>query len=424
MSGQTCIHPIIKLMNIHSSQRSRFLLFLSALLVICFMLLSTAKAGNIVAVRSWPSEDNSRVTIEHDGTILYRYFLLPNPSRLVMDLREAPLNDVLKSLSERIQPNDPFIKSARVAQFDKETVRLVFDLHQAVSPQVFLLDPVGQYQRRLVLDVYPKNTRKTTAVSSRPAKRTSTQPAQSSSSAKVPSGPVSLSRRVTIAIDPGHGGEDSGALGYNNSKEKDVVLSIARRLKRIVESQPNMRVLMTRNADFFVPLGNRPKKARAAKADLFISIHADAATSSSAHGSSVFVLSEKGASSATARTLANRENASDLIGGVNIKHQDSQVASVLVDMSVSGQIKQSMKLANGVLKEMEKINSLHKSHVEQAAFAVLKSPDIPSILVETAFISNPEEEAKLNSASHQEAIANAIMNGIKAYFAQNPPLAK
>ena len=412
-------------MNIHQTRYARFLFFLFALLVLSCMMLSTAKAGNIVAVRSWPSEDNSRVTIEHDGTIQYRHFLLPNPNRLVMDLRNAPLNDVLKSLEGRIQPNDPFIKSARVAQFDKETVRLVFDLRQPVSPQLFLLDPVSEYKYRLVLDVYPKSARKTATTSTSRSKRS--QPRQTvstSSTAKAPAGPVRLNRKVTIAIDPGHGGEDSGALGYNGSKEKDVVLAIGKRLKRLVDAQPNMHAFLTRNADFFIPLGNRPKKARSAKADLFISIHADAATSSAAHGSSVFVLSEKGASSATARTLANRENASDLIGGINIKHQDSQVASVLVDMSVSGQIKQSMKLANHVLKEMGKINSLHKSHVEQAAFAVLKSPDIPSILVETAFISNPEEEAKLNSISHQEAIANAIMNGIKIYFAQNPPHAR
>ena len=308
-------------MNIHQTRYARFLFFLFALLVLSYMMLSTAKAGNIVAVRSWPSEDNSRVTIEHDGTIQYRHFLLPNPNRLVMDLRNAPLNDVLKSLEGRIQPNDPFIKSARVAQFDKETVRLVFDLRQPVSPQVFLLDPVSEYKYRLVLDAYPKSARKTVTTSTSRSKRS--QPRQTvstSSTAKAPAGPVRLNRKVTIAIDPGHGGEDSGALGYNGSKEKDVVLAIGKRLKRLVDAQPNMHAFLTRNADFFIPLGNRPKKARSAKADLFISIHADAATSSAAHGSSVFVLSEKGASSATARTLANRENASDLIGGINIKH--------------------------------------------------------------------------------------------------------
>ena len=401
---------------------ARTLFFLSALLVLLTALLATAKAGNVIAVRSWPSEENSRVTIEHDGIIRHRHFLLPNPNRLVMDLRDAPLNDILKSLENRIQPHDPFIKSARVAQFDPQTVRVVFDLRQPVSPQVFSLDPVEPYQTRLVLDVYPKTYRKAAPapVTRTRAQQTTPFPTTSSKTTKS----VNLNRRVTIAIDPGHGGEDPGALGYNGTKEKDVVLSIGRRLKRMVDAQPNMRALMTRNSDFFIPLGNRPKKARAASADLFISIHADAAASSSAHGSSVFVLSERGASSATARTLANRENASDLIGGINIKNQDSQVASVLVDMSVSGQIKQSMKLANQVLREMGKINSLHKQQVEQAAFAVLKAPDIPSILVETAFISNPEEEEKLNSASHQEAIANAIMTGIKSYFAQNPPHAR
>ncbi len=409
-------------MNTHQTRYALYSFFLSTVLIL-FTLLSTAKAGNIVAVRSWPSEDNSRVTIEHDGTIQYRYFLLFNPNRLVMDIKNAPLNDVLKGLTKQIQPNDPFIKSARVAQFDPETVRLVFDLRQPVSPQVFLLSPVSQYKYRLVMDVYPKSARK--VASTVTPDQTKKSQKQTKTSAKRPSsGSVNLNRKVTIAIDPGHGGEDSGALGHNGSKEKDVVLSIGKRLKKLIDSQSNMYALMTRNADFFIPLGNRPKKARTAKADLFISIHADAAPSSSAHGSSVFVLSEKGASSTAARTLANRENASDLIGGINIKHQDSQVASVLVDMSVSGQIKQSMKLANQVLKEMGKINSLHKSHVEQAAFAVLKAPDIPSILVETAFISNPEEESKLNSDTHQEAIANAIMNGIKAYFAQNPPRAR
>ncbi len=230
----------------------------------------------------------------------------------------------------------------------------------------------------------------------------------------------------TIVIDPGHGGHDSGCISKDKKTyEKNLTLDISKRLSRkIAESCPGVKAVLTRSDDRFVTLSGRADIANNMNADLFISIHADAATSSAAHGSSVFVLSEKGASSATARTLANRENASDLIGGINIKHQDSQVASVLVDMSVSGQIKQSMKLANHVLKEMGKINSLHKSYVEQAAFAVLKAPDIPSILVETAFISNPEEEVKLKSESHQEAVANAIMNGIKAYFVQNPPHAR
>ena len=235
---------------------------------------------------------------------------------------------------------------------------------------------------------------------------------------------MQLKRMVTIVIDPGHGGEDSGAIGARGSKEKDVVLSIGKRLRAKIEQQPNMRVVMTRNADFFVPLGTRVQKARAVQADLFISIHADAFIKPSASGSSVFVLSEKGASSTAARWLARRENAADLIGGVNIKKHDRQLASVLLDLSTTAQIKNSLKLGNAVLDEMGGINRLHKGSVEQAAFAVLKAPDIPSILVETAFISNPEEEAKLNNPAHQENIANAILNGIKKYFAKNPPRAR
>lgn len=406
-------------MNARSSQ-CKYLgsLFFLLTLLMSFFWISLAQAGNIVAVRSWPSDDNSRVTIEHDGVIQHRHFLLSNPNRLVIDIKNAPLNNVLKSLSDRIQPDDPFIKNVRVGQFDPETVRLVFDLRKAISPQLFSLDPIDQYRTRLVLDIYPKNAKKPILSTSSQKKKKANI---STATNKVNSAAVNLNRKVTIMLDPGHGGEDSGAIGPNGIKEKDVVLAIGKRAKRLIESQPNMRVQMTRNADFFVPLGTRVKKARTAKADLFVSIHADAFTSPSARGSSVFVLSERGATSTTARLLANRENASDLIGGINIKNQDNQVASVLLDMSVTAQIKQSMKLAKGVLKEMGKINTLHNSNVEQAAFAVLKAPDIPSILLETAFISNPTEETKLKSSDYQESVAKAILNGIKSYFAQNPP---
>lgn len=408
-------------MNIRQAYQTTFQRFLFLLAMIATLLtFSAANAGNIVAVRSWPSEDSSRVTIEHDGVIQHRHFQLSSPSRLVLDIKNAPLNDIVKSISGKIQPDDPFIRSARAAQFDHETVRLVFDLKQPVSTQAFSLAPYDRYKYRLVLDVFPKNARKTTTQTRKTQQTTST----TTSSSRTQTGPVKLNRSVLVVIDSGHGGEDSGAIGPNGTKEKDVVLAIGKRLKRMIESQPNMRVMMNRNADFFVPLGTRVKKARTAKADLFISIHADAFTSPSARGSSVFILSEKGASSTTARMLANRENASDLIGGTNIKNQDSQVANVLLDMSVTAQIKQSRKLADLVLKEMGKINPLHKGSVEQAGFAVLKAPDIPSILVETAFISNPEEEVLLKTDSHQEAIANAILTGVKSYFAQNPPRAK
>lgn len=416
---------------------------------ICVMSFSTpAISGDIVAVRTWPAEDYTRITLEHDGNVKAKHFLLSNPNRLVVDVEGSQLNGALKELISKIQADDPYIQHVRAGQLNPTTVRLVFDLKVAVNPQVFSLAPVGKYKHRLVLDLYPKDPLdpiaalilkgewKTepepvkTAIVTPPKKPVVLDPPASTSktsfSPPVASKPekMQLKRMVTIVIDPGHGGEDSGAIGARGSKEKDVVLSIGKRLKAKIEQQPNMRVVMTRNADFFVPLGTRVQKARAVQADLFISIHADAFVQPTARGSSVFVLSEKGASSTAARWLAKRENAADLIGGVNIKKHDRQLASVLLDLSTTAQINSSMKLGNAVLKEMGGINRLHKGSVEQASFAVLKAPDIPSILVETAFISNPEEEAKLNNDAHQEQVADAILNGVKKYFAKNPPRAK
>ena len=423
--------------------------YLFLLSFICAMSFPTsAISGDIVAVRTWPAEDYTRITLEHDGNVKAKHFLLSNPNRLVVDVEGSQLNGALKELISKIQADDPYIQHVRVGQLNPSTVRLVFDLKVAVNPQVFSLNPVGKYKHRLVLDLYPKDPIdpiaalilkgewKTepepakTAVITPPKKSAVIDPPASTSktsfSPPVASKPekMQLKRMVTIVIDPGHGGEDSGAIGARGSKEKDVVLSIGKRLKAKIEQQPNMRVVMTRNADFFVPLGTRVQKARAVQADLFISIHADAFVQPSARGSSVFVLSEKGASSTAARWLAKRENAADLIGGVNIKKHDRQLASVLLDLSTTAQINSSMKLGNAVLREMGGINKLHKGSVEQAAFAVLKAPDIPSILVETAFISNPEEEAKFNDDAHQDRVADAIMNGVKKYFAKNPPRAR
>ncbi len=398
-------------------------------------------AGNIVAVRAWPADDYTRITLEHDGNVHAKHFLLANPDRLVVDVDGTELNATLKELISKIQPDDPYIQQVRVGQLNPKTVRLVFDLKTAVNPQVFSLAPIDKYKHRLVLDLYPKEPLDPIAalimkgewkndpepvqvVASTPKKSIIDAPSRKTALSGEPlkdAGKMQLKRMVTIVVDPGHGGEDSGAIGARGSKEKDVVLAIGKRLKAKIEQQPNMRVVMTRNADFFVPLGTRVQKARAVQADLFISIHADAFVQPTARGSSVFVLSEKGASSTAARWLAKRENAADLIGGVNIKKHDRQLASVLLDLSTTAQIKNSMKLGNAVLNEMGGINRLHKGSVEQAAFAVLKAPDIPSILVETAFISNPEEEAKLNNDAHQENIANAILNGVKKYFAKNPP---
>lgn len=234
-----------------------------------------------------------------------------------------------------------------------------------------------------------------------------------------------VARMVTIALDPGHGGEDPGAIGAKGSREKDIVLAVAKRLKAKLEQMPNTRVMLTRDGDYFVPLGTRVQKARKVQADLFVSIHADAWISPTARGSSVFVLSEKGASSSAARWLANDQNKADLIGGANLTGTaDKHLASVLFDLSTTAQINDSLKLGKAVLKEIGGINRLHKASVEQAGFAVLKAPDIPSILVETAFISNPQEEARLNDNVYQDQLANAITNGIRRYFADNPPMAK
>ena len=399
----------------------RSILALIAFITVLLTGTLPVMAGNIVAVRAWPADDYTRITLEHDGNVHAKHFLLANPDRLVVDVDGTELNATLKELISKIQPDDPYIQQVRVGQLNPKTVRLVFDLKTAVNPQVFSLAPIDKYKHRLVLDLYPKEPLDPIAalimkgewkndpepvqvVASTPKKSIIDAPSRKTSLSEEPlkdAEKMQLKRMVTIVVDPGHGGEDSGAIGARGSKEKDVVLAIGKRLKAKIEQQPNMRVVMTRNADFFVPLGTRVQKARAVQADLFISIHADAFVQPTARGSSVFVLSEKGASSTAARWLAKRENAADLIGGVNIKKHDRQLASVLLDLSTTAQIKNSMKLGNAVLNEMGGINRLHKGSVEQAAFAVLKAPDIPSILVETAFISNPEEEAKLNNDAHQ-----------------------
>ncbi|WP_286865585.1 N-acetylmuramoyl-L-alanine amidase [Herbaspirillum sp. UBA812] len=413
-----------------------------------------ALASQILAVRVWPSEDYTRVTLENDSDLKVTHFVVKNPERLVVDIEGIDLNSTLKDLVAKIQPNDPYIKQVRVGQNRPSVVRLVFDLKDEIKPQVFTLAPVGEYKYRFVIDLYPaappdpiaaliqkgewnKESPATPPLAQAPAAPPKPDPAplaeikpqpedKTERNPKVvPDEPrMQLTRMITIALDPGHGGEDPGATGARGNREKDVVLSIAKRLKRKIEQYPNMRVMLTRDADFFVPLGQRVVKARKVQADLFVSIHADAFVQPTARGSSVFALSEKGASSTAARWLANKENSADLIGGGNIKTHDRQLASVLLDLSTTAQINDSLRVGNAVLKEIGGINKLHKGAVEQAGFAVLKAPDIPSILIETAFISNPEEEAKLTDERYQEQMADAILTGIRNYFAKNPPLAK
>ena len=431
----------IRAKSVNSKVRRTVLKAGGTLLLSVFSSLP-ARAAQILAVRVWPSEDYTRVTLENDTDLKATHFLVKDPDRLVIDIDGLELNATLKQLVAKIQGDDPYIKQVRVGQNRPNVVRLVFDLKEEVNPQVFSLPPVGGYQNRLIFDLYPVNPPDPIAAliskgdwSQNLPQEAKPEIAQKApdSLPKQPSPPAAegskdktpqITRMLTITLDPGHGGEDPGAIGRSGSREKDVVLSIAKRIKSKIEEQPNMRVMLTRDADFFVPLPMRVQKARKVQADLFVSIHADGFIEPTARGSSVFALSEKGASSTTARWLANKENAADLIGGVNIKSHDQQLAGVLLDLSTTAQINDSMKLAKAVLGEIGGINRLHKGAVEQAGFAVLKAPDIPSILIETAFISNPEEEAKLTDDDYQDQMAEAVLKGIKKYFAKNPPLAK
>ena len=455
------------------------------LLSVCVPGLSFA--AQILAVRVWPAEEYTRITLENDSNLKATHFLVANPLRMVIDIEGLALNSTLKELVAKIQPNDPYIKQVRIGQNRPNVVRLVVDLKEEINPQVFTLAPVGNYQHRLVFDLYPVNPvdpiaaliEKGQWLQDKPPEQAETQlakksdivpesrtdsksaadlklaelrqselkagmkpdiktenkteskpdirpalPAELRPDPKSTSSQPALMRMITIALDPGHGGEDPGAVGRGGSREKDVVLLIAQRLKDKIEMQPNMRVLLTRDGDYFVPLNVRVEKARKVQADLFMSIHADAFVESAARGSSVFALSEKGASSTAARWMANKENSADLIGGVNIKSHDKQLASLLLDLSTTAQINDSLKLGKAILGEIGGINRLHKGMVEQAGFAVLKAPDIPSVLIETAFISNPEEEAKLTDENYQNQMADAILKGVNRYFSKNPPLAK
>lgn len=416
-----------------TSKTRRTILKAGGTLLLSVLAPFPARAAQILAVRVWPAEEYTRVTLENDSNLKATHFLIKDPDRLVVDIENLELNQTLKDLVAKVEANDPYIKQIRVGQNRPGVVRLVFDLKAEVNPQVFTLEPVAGYQHRLVFDLYPAHPSDPIAdliakgewdkqpVPQETPQKPADMPQTVAADAQQP---MQLTRMITIALDPGHGGEDPGATGHGGNHEKDVVLSIAKRLKAKIEGQPNMRVMLTRDADYFVPLGMRVQKARKVQADLFVSIHADAFVEPTARGSSVFALSEKGASSTAARWLARKENAADLIGGVNLHTRDRQLASVLLDLSTTAQIHDSIKLAKSVLQEIGGINQLHRGRVEQAGFAVLKAPDIPSILIETAFISNPAEEKKLTDEAYQDHIAEAIMQGIRRYLSKNPPLAK
>lgn len=440
---------------------------LAAVLLSQIVVAAARAAENISAIRIWPAQEYTRITFESRTPVRHTMMLVKDPSRLVLDLEDVELASVQSEISGKLVEGDPYVSGLRAARNKPGVVRLVLDLKSEVKPQLFTLKPVGDYGHRLVLDLYPAvpldplmalaqrsdaDARSEAAprpdgplAGADPAPGGASQAASGSSAAPassprptpaLPEGGKSSSpktqdaarplvnRLVTVVLDAGHGGEDPGARGRRGSLEKVITLMIAQRLKNLIDAEPGMRAVLTRDGDYFVPLQTRVEKARRIRADLFVSVHADAFVLPHARGSSVFALSESGATSAAARWLAKRENEADLIGGVNIAVKDRHLAQTLLDLSQTATIQDSLKLARAVLTQLGGINTLHKSHVEQAGFAVLKSPDIPSILVETAFISNPDEEKKLNDEQYQEKIAMAILRGIKLYFAKNPPLAR
>lgn len=442
---------------------------LSALILTVTMLFSmgaVAENAQVISADVAVTSNHTSIALLINQRVKYAFFTLANPSRVVVDIEKLQLNDDLKSLSDQILIDDPFVKGLRVAKYNANTVRIVVDMQDGVKPSVTDLSPKQERQHRLVVDLYRDKPSENTPQENKPqenkpkgAHNGGGKPATEAAEMKpiIEPLPTELSKKedaeqntergdvderkddkkedkksnrnkgkkklITIAIDAGHGGEDPGARGASGSREKDITLSIAKKLKHQIDEQDGLRAILIRDGDYFVPLGDRVKKARAAKADLFVSIHADAFVNANARGSSVFALSQRGASSASARYLAQKENAVDLIGGVSLDTKDIDLAKTLLDLSQTATIHDGIRLGKSVLKKIGGINRLHAKHVEQAAFAVLKSPDIPSILVETAFISNPEEEARLNDADYQYTLANAILSGIKNYLATNPSLA-
>ncbi|MDH4425587.1 MAG: N-acetylmuramoyl-L-alanine amidase [Acidovorax sp.] len=471
---------------------SRRALLQTGSLVLLLGTQQIARGATILAVRVWPASEYSRVTIESDGALVAKQFFVTSPPRLAVDIEGIDLSPELRELVAKVKPDDPNIAGIRVGQNAPGVVRLVVDLKQPALPQVFTLPPVAAYRHRLVFDLYPADPvdplealiaerLRDAGSPAPPAGRTAPPvPAPTvAANAKSPAGPAApatadplgdliaqraqrpgageasappvaaappaadvpgtraganqptatrTDRIIIVALDPGHGGEDPGAIGPAGTREKDVVLRVAYLLRDRINATTiggnPMRAYLTRDGDFFVPLGVRVQKAQRVQADLFISIHADAFTVPTARGASVFALSQGGASSTAARWLANKENQADLVGGINVKSRDQHVQRALLDMSTTAQINDSLKLGSALLGEIGTVGRLHKPRVEQAGFAVLKAPDIPSVLVETAFISNPEEEQRLRSSAYQERLADALMRGITRYFARNPPLAR
>ena len=456
--------------NAHPAPPTRRTLLQAGSLVLLLGTQQIARGATIVAVRVWPAPEYSRVTLESDQPLRAKKFFVSTPPRLAVDIEGLDLSPELRELVAKVRPDDPNIAGIRVGQNAPGVVRLVVDLKQAALPQVFSLAPVAAYGHRLVFDLYPENPidplealiaerlRDTGEITPTNPHHEAPPPSWSLEAAdplgeliaradaprkptaavvapEAPPAPAPITlkaqhtdRLIIIALDPGHGGEDPGAVGPAGTREKDVVLKVAHLLRERINATTvggnPMRAYLTRDGDYFVPLGTRVQKAQRVQADLFVSIHADAFTNPDARGASVFALSQNGASSSAARWLANKENQADLVGGLNVRAKDRHVQRALIDMSTTAQINDSLKLGSVLLGEIGNVGKLHKPRVEQAGFAVLKAPDIPSVLVETAFISNPQEEARLRTSAYQEQLADALMRGIIRYFAKNPPLAR
>lgn len=362
------------------------------------MFTVPAMGAEVNGFRVWTDPDKTRAVLDLDTRTEYKLFTLDNPSRVVIDLKKSGLEDPLRLSQEHAG----IINSVRHGQPKKDTLRVVLDLESKASIKSFMLDPVGQYGYRLVVDLFPEGSAR-------------------NSSVKQMADVQQIDRNIVVAIDAGHGGEDPGAIGKSRTREKDVVLAIARELKKSIDARPGMKAVLTRNGDYFVPLRDRYEKARQNQADLFVSVHADAFRKRSVAGSSVFVLSRKGASSEYARFLAASENSSDLVGGVTLSDKDDMLASVLLDLSQSATMEASHAVADSVFSSLDGMGKTHKAHVEHANFMVLKSPDVPSILVETAFISNPSEEKRLKDPAWQKKIARTIADGVQDYFYLSPP---
>jgi N-acetylmuramoyl-L-alanine amidase len=400
---------------------------LLAFLLALLALPVAAGEAKVTGVRLWSAPDNTRLVFELSEPVEHSVFGLSKPDRLIVDLKNASISGKVDAPG----PAEQRLLKIRHGQQNGKDLRVVLDLRQSVRAKSFLLKPGGSYGHRLVVELLDRDGG--AGPGSGPGGGSGAAPKAGGAApvAGKASGPAaapakaakatSLGRDIVVAIDAGHGGEDPGAIGASGSREKDITLAIARRLEKLVRAEPGMRPVLTRTGDYFVPLRKRIQIARKHKADFFVSIHADAFKDPRARGSSVFVLSDRGASSEAARWLAESENASDLVGGVSLDDKDDVLASVLLDLSQTGTRKASLDGAQSVFAELGKLGDVHAAEVQQAGFLVLKAPDVPSMLVETAFISNPDEERRLRNPAHQQQIAEAVLRGVRAYFQKAPP---